>query len=191
MAWTPAKTAGLVISLLLIITTVAGGAFFQCRRRIKKFFVKGADSEAGINSHAPTSPIPDLACPGRIDPIAGAGTVRRQTGLPQTFQDWVEASNDITPARLSFGPSSMFNSEASSTFSQPTRPNTATATATTRPGTRDSMGASSLRQAVLGPAQADKQKDTMKEECQLVAKDQKVQIPVQQGKLRGYSGAWP
>jgi hypothetical protein len=193
MTWTTAKTAGLVIGILLLVTTIAGSAIFYYRRYSNKPSLKVADSEAGVDSPAPSSPNPALTIPEPAVTESSTGTVRRQTGRPQTFHDWVQSSNATAPAKSSFGhgPGPMFNSDAPSMYSRSARSNIGPTAVTTRPGTRDSIGASSLRKAVLGAAEADEPTDVLEENKDAVAEGHDSEKLVQQTKPRGYSGAWP
>ncbi|KAH7062926.1 hypothetical protein BKA63DRAFT_189133 [Paraphoma chrysanthemicola] len=194
MTWTTAKTAGLVIGILLLIATFAGGALIYYRHRHNNnLAVKVADSEVGIDSPAPSSPNPALAIPPPAVTDTSTGTVRRQTGRPQTFHDWVQSSNATTSVKPSFdnGPGPILNSSTPSTYPRAPPSSIGIATIAIRPGTRDSVGASSLRQAVLGAVKADGLDDTAKDKRQLVVEVPKLEKPLQPVKPRGYSGAWP
>ncbi|KAH7071015.1 hypothetical protein FB567DRAFT_213424 [Paraphoma chrysanthemicola] len=194
MTWTAAKTAGLVIGILLLVTAFAGVAIVYYRRRQNdNLAVKVADSEVGIDSPAPSSPNPALTIPTPAVTDTSTGTVRRQTGRPQTFQDWVQSSNATTLVKPSFdnGPGPTLSSGPPSVYPRAPPSNIGTSSVATRPGTRDSVGGSSLRQAVLGAINADNLEGMARDKTELVVAVPKVEKSSQPVKPRGYSGAWP
>jgi hypothetical protein len=139
---------------------------------------------------------PDLALPG---PIHEAGTVRRRTGQPQTFHDWMHSSNNgaasAQHARCSaseHGPGPMIDTPAFSMYSRSIVARARTMAPESRPVTRDSMGTSSLRKAVLGAAEADEGTVAMKMK-QSVAQEPTIEIKKAEEKRAkgGYSGTWP
>ncbi|KAF1913380.1 hypothetical protein BDU57DRAFT_532413 [Ampelomyces quisqualis] len=205
MPWTTTKTAGVTLGILLpvlLLITLASILVYRKRFRSPKPPPK-SESEADA----------ELALPG---PIHQPGTVRRQTGQPQTFYDWVQRSNeeagpkhtryasvehgpgpvirgDIPVAHeryvypsLENGPGPEIGSGASSVYSRP---------AMSRAGTarKDSIGGSSLRKAVLGAGEGEKRKEEAIQRKEVVVKEVKIEAKKVEERtaLRGYSGAWP
>jgi hypothetical protein len=146
-------------------------------------------------SEADTPSEPELALPG---PIYDPGTVRRQTGLPQTFYEWVRTSNNeavlakqepFPPLQQDYDPP--ISSAASSVYSRPTVSRAGTMA---RPVTRNSTGASSLRRAVLGtsePMEENEGKTEAAKKNEIMIKDTKEEKTLDEVKTRVYSGAWP
>jgi hypothetical protein len=131
------------------------------------------------------------------NPLHEGGTVRRQTGHPQTFHDWVLKSNEVLATKrepFPYLPGPTFGGSASSTSSS-SRGEEMTAP-TSLPGTRDSLGGSSLMEVVLGAAEPttgtalDKQ---VSEESQVTVVDEPKETKKADEKevAKGYSGAWP
>jgi hypothetical protein len=133
-------------------------------------------------------------------PIHGYGTVRRQTGRQQTFQDWICTSNNEVLSKqherypsLEHGLAPVISNIESSVYSRPTISRAGT---TARPGTRDSMDASSLRRAVLEAAEPGNENDLEYERAgrkNVVVKETKTESKRvgENGAMKGYSGAWP
>jgi hypothetical protein len=141
-------------------------------------------------------PEPDIEV---LDPIHEPGTVRRHTGNPQTFYDWVLTSSNQAPSAKSepfpslIGPAGDIS--ASSTYSRPISSRAGTTAPASRPGTRSSFGVSSLRDAVLGAAEPTLRggMDIQVMESKPVVMDEpKENTKMEENEvMRGYTGAWP
>jgi hypothetical protein len=189
--WTAFKSAGLIIGILLFITVVTIALLFY-RHRTRKAAPKPDPETAATSPEPEAEPEPTYSLPGSIhDP----GTIRRTTGEPQTFYDWVQSSNvqagnERLPS-LENGPGP---GEASSMYSRPT---VSRANTLVRPGTRDSIGASSFRKAVLEAGNAGGVKSMQVEKKEHVPNRDVIETkeeekkPTTTGMKREYSGAWP
>jgi hypothetical protein len=141
---------------------------------------------------------PDLTLP---NPLHEGGTVRRQTGHPQTFYDWVFTSNEVTttkrePFPYLTGPIDTSSTSCKSQGGETTAP-------VSRPGTgRESWGGSSLMEVVLGAAEPTKgvelnkqvteeSQDTVVEEAEEKKEETKEAKKEEKDAMKGYSGAWP
>ncbi|KAH5219383.1 hypothetical protein HBI46_108930 [Parastagonospora nodorum] len=191
--WTTSKTAGLVMGILFL-TALLTAAVLIYRYRVRTTSTKRDPESAATSPEPEAEPEHTYALPG---PIHEPGTIRRATGQPQTFYDWVRSSN--AQAELERLPSLKNGpgyGAVSSTYSQHT---SSRANTMVRPTTRDSVGASSLRKAVLGAGEtrgvksmeAEKKEAMLKKE-EIKDAEQKAKTEVKTtAKTRGYSGAWP
>jgi hypothetical protein len=189
--WTKLRTAGLVGILLLIGVAIIGSILIYRRIRLISSSKHIIDSESDIPSESDYTP---------PNPVYQPGTVRRHTESSQTLYGWVQASHE--KARLAkqeqcpslqHGPGPVVDDTASSVYSGPTVLGAGTVA---RPETRESMGASSLREAVLRAAEPRREGNT--ENGTVEKKGSKYQKETTKrkkaegkGVTSAYSGAWP
>jgi hypothetical protein len=244
--WTPAKSAGLALGIILpILITITGVLIYHRYKRTRKSPAKSDPGDIEVDHdlalkepahpsppaatdpeptilhpdhiHAYTTednePKPELPQRGSIDrstsepdltlpnPLHEGGTVRPQTGHPQTFCDWVLTSNEVTPTKREPFPYLTCPVDRSSTSSK-SQGGGAT-TPVSRPATeRASWGGSSLMEVVLGAAEpaagTGLNKQVTEESQDTAVEDAKDKEKVKEGRKvedrevsKGYSGAWP
>jgi hypothetical protein len=131
-------------------------------------------------------------------PSHETGTVRRHTGNPQTFYDWVLTSNESTSAKRGSFPllkSPVADIAASSTYSRATSSREGTTAPASRPDTRGSLGMSSLRDAVLGAAEPSVggglDDQVMESKAPMIEEPKETKKAEEKDLMAGYSGAWP
>jgi len=119
MQWTTGKTAGLALGIILLVIAIATTTYFYLRHR-KHHANTNTEKPVDVESPAPSTPNQDanpvaanqaLANNTSVDAASRSsprnkkegrtiitdGTVRRTTGHPQTFVDWVEKTKEIGP----------------------------------------------------------------------------------------------
>jgi hypothetical protein len=210
---------------MIILLATISTATILLYRRFKAKHAKSKTSPPKIQADLEAQDNPDLQLP---TPTNGSGTVRRTTGKPQTFYDWVRSENSKGTSKVSksnsknhdrylslehgpgptvrseaspivyskptkihsrypsleHGPGPTVSSEASSVYSRPIISRAGTMVSANRPVTRDSVGASSLRQAVLDIGALSGDEEVSRQGIEKEVKPEKVAV-------RGYSGAWP
>jgi hypothetical protein len=190
LQWTKAKIAGLVLGILFFLVFITTTTILIYRRRNKDSTSPPKSDPEDIA----TTPDPTLS-----GPIHEPGTVRRKTGQPQTFSDWIRASNNEATSvqnahypSLEHGPGPVINSAASSTYARSNVTRTISIAPGARSAAKGSMDASSFRKAVLGAAEADEGIEVTARKHS-IAQDPKIATKNSEEKcaVRGYSGAWP
>lgn len=200
LKWSHFKIIGLVVGMAML-----GVAFAVClvyhwyrqRRRQHAQAPRVATStEARREPEEPESEL-EPASPGP-EPSYDTDTVRRTTGHPQTFYDWIQSDNanhmDVYEHRPSVdysqGPPMI--SESSSMYSRPVMPQHVTTGLVTPGGdgsvTQGSADDSSFERAVLDAALHDKDDRPAKAGAD---KETAEEAEPSNRMARGYSGAWP
>lgn len=185
-------TLGIILPILLI--TLSSILIYRARTRPPK---PAPDPAAEPEAER------EYALPG---PVHQPGTVRRATGQPQTFYGWVQSSNAEAGvgherfASLEEGPGPVIRREVPAGHERhayaslengpgPEIEDSAASGLAVSKARKDSIGGSSLRDAVLSASEQKeeaKSKEIVLEEVKIPAKKAE-----ERSVLRGYSGAWP
>jgi hypothetical protein len=154
-----------------------------------------------LPQRGPTDTSTSETDPTLPNPLHEGGTVRRQTGHPQTFHDWVLTSNEATSTKREPFPYLMGPVDTSSVSSK--SQGGETTAPVSRPGTgRESWGGSSLMEVVLGAAEppagtglnkqvTEESQDTVVEEAKEKEEAKESKKVEEKEVSKGYSGAWP
>ncbi|KAH7382431.1 hypothetical protein DE146DRAFT_226847 [Phaeosphaeria sp. MPI-PUGE-AT-0046c] len=203
MALSVLHTIGLVLGILLPVFFIALATSLIHRYRTR----------TNANKSSQESDPDDVSAPQGLcnEPnTLHRGTVRRQTGLPQMFNGWVQTSNQRDGAfgrgerwpSLENGPGPIFMEEAMVAMSFPVGLSAGSEdTAMKEVARKGSADESSLREAVLGAGEDGERSGVAKIDCvkqidvdeamNKKIKGNESSIAGTMRKTRGYSGAWP